>query len=101
MPRWMAIVTACVRSDAPSFSQNILDVHLDGAAGGAELDGDLFVRQARAPQAEHLRFARRERHLREVFGEPLGDFVAASGRLPECTVRMARSTSVWTISFSR
>ncbi len=56
------------------FAQDILHVHFDGAAGGAQPVRDVFVRQAACDKGEHLHFALGEDDLRKIFGKPLGHF---------------------------
>src|ERR1022692_1104853 len=56
------------------LSEDVLNVHFDGATGRAQPPRDLFVGESLGYECQYFHLARRERDLREVIGQTLGDF---------------------------
>src|SRR5262249_8447582 len=56
------------------FGEDVLNVHLDGSARGAELMGDLFVGQSFSDIAQDFDLARSQRDLRKISTEALCNF---------------------------
>ena len=87
--------------DAPSFSKIFWMCILMVPLAVPSFVRDLLIGQpACGHKPEHFHFARRQRHVCGKYS--LSRWATSCGirRLPECTVRIARSTSVCTISFS-